>query len=795
MLNHSIYSLTIFSILLSTGFVGHAQAPEIEWQNTIGGSSTDELHCLQQTNDGGYIVGGYSGSNIFADKTEPNIGLFDYWIVKLNTLGGIEWQNTIGGDDWDYLNCIKVTPDKGFIVGGYSESGISGDKTEANIGGDDYWIVKLDSLGNLEWQNTIGGDDDDKLRSVILSQDGGYVLCGYSKSGISGDKTEANIGGDDYWIVKLDSLGNIDWQNTIGGAELDNAYCIEQTPDGGFVIGGFSSSGISGDKTEESIESAIGLNTIDYWVVKLNSSGNLEWQNTIGGNGSDYLQSINLTEDGGFILGGFSKSGFSADKTENNLGGNDYWILKLTSFGEIVWQNTIGGVDDDNLYSIEQTVDGGFILGGYSGSDISGDKSENTIGGGEEDFWIVKLNSEGLIEWENTIGGDETDRCYVVKQVEDSGFVMAGWSDSGFFADKTEVHIGNGDYWVIKLLPEDCTLSTYYADADEDGYGDPIISVSACAPPIGYLLDSTDCDDSNPDINPDVSEVCNDLDDNCNTIIDEELTFFTYYYDVDADEYGNVEETILSCFDIPPDGYVIDSTDCDDTNDLIQHPIAYYADLDGDLFGNLFDSQLVCDLSPPSGYLIDSSDCNDMNSDINPSSIEICNEIDDNCNDDIDEDLLHYTYYIDEDEDNYGNAENSVTDCYGVIPTGYVIDSTDCNDSNPMIYPGALEVNNDIDDNCNDDIDEGFNAILYYPENILHVFPSPNNGNFKIVSYRSDLSEINIKIYTSTGAEIAFNKSQFNEVIYIKLLEKYAGVINITITTDSITISKLIFIF
>ena len=154
-----------------------------------------------------------------------------------------------------------------------------------------------------------------------------------------------------------------------------------------------------------------------------------------------------------------------------------------------------------------------------------------------------------------------------------------------------------------------------------------------------------------------------------------------------------------------------------------------------------------------------------------------------------------YTYYIDEDEDDYGNAEYSVTDCYGVVPTGYVIDSTDCNDSNPMIYPGALEVNNDIDDNCNEEIDEGFNTILYYPENILQVFPSPNNGNFKIVSCRSDLSETYIKIYTLTGEEIAFNKSQFNEVIYIKLLEKYAGVINITITTDSITISKLIIIF
>ncbi|MBK7566234.1 MAG: S8 family peptidase [Bacteroidetes bacterium] len=442
--------------MIISGF-SQMQAPEIEWQNTIGGSSSDYLYSVQQTTDGGYILGGYSSSGISGDKTEACLGGSDYWVVKLNNSGAIEWQNTIGGNGGDVLYSIQQTTDGGYILGGNSKSGISGDKTEANIvtSSDDYWVVKLNSSGAIEWQNTIGGSYYDLLQSIQQTTDGGYILGGSSWSGISGDKTEACLGIYDYWIVKLNSGGTIEWQNTIGGNDSDYLQSIQQTTDGGYILGGSSRSGISGDKTEASLGGPD-----DYWVVKLNSSGSIEWQNTIGGSLDDILYSIQQTNDGGYILGGYSKSGISGDKIEaaltGGLYGYDYWILKLNSSGSIEWQNDIGGTDDDYLCSVQQTADGGYILGGYSKSGISGDKTEDNwyvdlpI---TSDYWVVKLNSSGALEWQNTIGGSYIDALYSVQQTTDGGYILAGYSWSDISGDKTEASLGGpSDYWVIKLF-------------------------------------------------------------------------------------------------------------------------------------------------------------------------------------------------------------------------------------------------------------------------------------------------------------------------------------------------------
>src|SRR5690606_30205257 len=178
----------------------------------------------------------------------------------------------------------------------------------------DLWIVKLDASGAIEWQNTIGGNSQEKIQSrgtgILLTTDGGYLVACDSNSNISGDKTENSNGEFDYWVVKLNATGEIEWQNTIGGSDVEIFGSISNTSDGGYILGGTSDSGISGDKTENSKGGA------DYWVIKLNSSGNIEWQNTIGGNGSDLLEEVKTTTDGGFILGGWSASGISGDKSE-----------------------------------------------------------------------------------------------------------------------------------------------------------------------------------------------------------------------------------------------------------------------------------------------------------------------------------------------------------------------------------------------------------------------------------------------------------------------------------------------
>lgn len=440
----------ILALIIALGAIAvYAQAPDIQWQNTIGGGENDYLHTMQQCSDGGYILGGYSKSNISPDKTENCIGSNDYWVVKLDSLGEIDWQNTIGGSGPDYLNSIQQTFDNGFILGGQSSSGISGDKTEPLLGGgySDYWVVKIDSIGNIQWQNTIGGDNYDYLYTIKQTSDSGYVLGGYSSSNISFDKTENCMGDKDFWVVKLNTIGNIEWQNTIGGNGEDEFHALQQTIDGGYVVAGWSSSGISGDKTDSC------RGERDFWVVKLDETGQLIWQRTVGGSGDDYLHTVIQIKDGGYILGGYSESGISGDKTDYCRGFFDYWLVKLDVSGNIVWQRTIGGDSPDQLFSIYQTSDYGLILGGHSQSDISGEKTENSMGNG--DYWIVKLNSSGNILWQSTIGGfSNYDLCYTANQTFDGGYILGGESNSNISGDKTENSMGGIDYWVIKLYPD-----------------------------------------------------------------------------------------------------------------------------------------------------------------------------------------------------------------------------------------------------------------------------------------------------------------------------------------------------
>jgi hypothetical protein len=436
-----LHKLTLLLILFATT----AFSQEIEWQNTIGGNGYDELYSLQQTTDGGYILGGSSSSDISGDKTELCIGTgSDYWIVKIDSFGNILWQNAIGGYLNDVLVSIQQTSDGGFILGGYSQSDVSGDKTENCLGLESYWIVKTDSVGNIQWQNTIGGNGYDKLCSIQQTTDGGFILGGSSTSDISGDKTENNLGSlYDFWIVKTDSLGQILWQNTIGGINNDFLLSIKETTDGGFILGGSSNSNISGDKTENC------LGDEDYWIVKTDSLGNIQWQNTIGGSQRDVMLNIQQTFDSGYIVGGRSNSTISGDKIENCYGDWDYWIIKTDSTGNIQWQNTIGGSSFDNLSSIKQTVDGGYILGGWSSSSISGNKTENCLG--LVDNWVVKIDFSGNILWQNTIGGSSDDYLNTINLTANGDYILGGYSNSNKSENKDENSLGSSDYWIVKL--------------------------------------------------------------------------------------------------------------------------------------------------------------------------------------------------------------------------------------------------------------------------------------------------------------------------------------------------------
>ncbi|PSR53948.1 hypothetical protein AHMF7605_10675 [Adhaeribacter arboris] len=477
------YRLSL-SLLLTLSIPFFASAQNIQWNKTLGGNDRDDFSLMIQTPDGGYLLGGSSSSGRSGDKTQNKRGQTDYWVVKLKADGTKEWDKTFGGSNLESLQAIQPTSDGGYILGGSSNSEISGEKTEApknfcskNYCPSDYWIVKIDSQGNKLWDKTLGGDNTDQLTSLQPTSDGGFILGGWSSSSKSGDKSEDNNrevnGGSwglntDYWIVKINANGSKVWDKTLGGYSTDYLATIQQTSDGGYILGGSSTSDKGGDKSEFNRGT---VDSFDYWVLKLDSSGKKIWDKTFGGHSNkpeykgDMLAAIAITADGGYLLGGASNSGKGANKSQNLIGGEDYWVIKVDAQGNKLWDQVIGGNLNDQLKSVQVNADGGYLLGGSSNSAISGNKSEACLDyfppdsnpPSKGDFWLVKLRANGTLVWDKTIGGDKGDRLGAFLQTNDKGYVAVGTSWSGSSGTKTDVSHGQTDYWIVKL---DSTISS-----------------------------------------------------------------------------------------------------------------------------------------------------------------------------------------------------------------------------------------------------------------------------------------------------------------------------------------------
>jgi len=407
----------------------NGQTPTIEWQVSLGGSLSDHAYSIEQTNDNGYIIAGVSHS-VDGDISD-NHGGYDCWIVKLDQFGEIQWCKSFGGNSTDAAHSIKQTNDDGFIFAGISNS-IDGDVT-GNHGDFDYWIVKIDSIGNIQWQKSLGGSASDYAESVYQTNDSGYIIAGSSES--SDGDVIASLGDSDYWVVKLNSLGEIEWQESLGGSSWDYARSIQQTTDEGYIIAGTSES-IDGDVSGNH-------NSFDYWIVKINSAGDIQWQKSLGGSLGEHPYSVQQAIDGCYIVSGTTVS-IDGDVTGNN-GTKDFWVVKLDTIGEMIWEENYGGSLEDFSKSIQHTYDNGYVICGDSES-YDMDVAENF---GYSDYWIVKIDSCGNIQWEKSIGGSAGDVSNSIIQTTDNGYVIAGTSNSSD-GDITE-NKGGYDYWVVKL--------------------------------------------------------------------------------------------------------------------------------------------------------------------------------------------------------------------------------------------------------------------------------------------------------------------------------------------------------
>lgn len=420
----------LFITFLQVSILMYAQAPTIQWQKTLGGSDAEEAYSIQQTIDGGYIIAGYAYSND-GNVSGNHGGNGDYWIVKLKSTGEPDWQKCMGGSGQDIANDIKQTADGGYIVVGSTQSN-DGDVTGYK-GFRDCWVVKLDNSGNIEWEKTLGGSLSDEGHSVQLTTDGGFIIAG--ETGSSDGDVTGNHGSGDLWVIKLTGTGEISWQKCLGGSDVDFGQAIQQTKEGGYIVAGYSAS------TDGDVSGNHGLG--DIWVVKLDNSGNIEWERCLGGSSYEWIynnSSITQTTDDGYIVTGYTTSA-DGDVSENH-GFRDCWVVKLGKEGDLEWEKSLGGSNEDSGFSIKETIDGGFIIAGSTQPDNA-----------YADLWIVKLNNTGTtVQWQKEMGGSGLDVAYSVQQTKDDGFIIAGATTS-IDGDVTDNH-GFWDIWVVKLGAE-----------------------------------------------------------------------------------------------------------------------------------------------------------------------------------------------------------------------------------------------------------------------------------------------------------------------------------------------------
>ncbi len=412
-------------------FVGSQRM--ITWAKTYGGSFEDAAMAITQTSDGGYAVAGYSFSND-GDVT-GNHGMADFWVVKVDSDGNLQWQRNYGGSEDDRAYDIKQTADGGFILVGNTKS-TNGDITveSAHHGGYDIWVLKIDALGDIQWQRCFGGSLNDYGTSIqIISS--GYVVAGYALS--SNGNLTGNNGSADVWVFTIDNTGTLTRQANFGGPATDSATSIQQTSDGGYIVAAHTQSN-SGDVSGNN-------GAMDAWIIKLNSSLSITNSTCLGGTLDDQANAIRQTGDGGYIVAGYANSGNGDVVGQHNAGTADQWVVKLSGSLAIQWQRCLGGSSNDFAEAVRIANDGGYIVAGYTSS------SDGDIAGkhGQEDVWIVKLTASGAIQWGKCFGGDDNDRANSVYPASDGGFIVAGYSNSTN-GDVTFNH-GISDFFLVKV--------------------------------------------------------------------------------------------------------------------------------------------------------------------------------------------------------------------------------------------------------------------------------------------------------------------------------------------------------
>lgn len=363
----------------------------------------------------------------------------DLWLTKFAANGDLVWQKALGGTGSDFgMHVIEAT-DGGFVCAGRSDSN-DGDVT-GNHGEADAWVVKTNGAGVIEWEKSLGGSGTELAWDILQTSDGGFVMVGEAAS-TDGD-VSGNLGANDLWVVRLNSTGELLWEQSYGGSSSDWATTVSQCPNGNLLVAGTTSS------SDLDVTGFHGGGT-DIWAIMLNASGELLWQRALGGSGFD-VGACSLVDDAGIYVAGRTASD-DGDVT-SSFGSDDAWLVSLSEQGDILWQSSFGGTGNESARGVDRNPDGGLFLAGSTNS-TNGQVSSNH---GGFDAWVLKVDAQGALVWEKSLGGSNDDSAADLLDLPDGGYLVTAYSSS--VDGDLSGNNGNIDFWAVKLTSEPIGIS------------------------------------------------------------------------------------------------------------------------------------------------------------------------------------------------------------------------------------------------------------------------------------------------------------------------------------------------
>ncbi len=424
-----------------------------QWERTYGGAEADWVNAVLATPDGGWLVAGGSASGVSGNKTTPNLGGWDGWLLRLDSNGDRLWERVYGSSNYSE-NIMFIAPagDGGLWLAG---NVFTLDPVTSAYLTVDYWVARIDSSGALLWEHTFGGSGLDFLWTAAPLRDGGLLLVGGSTSGQGGDKSDGSFGGWDAWLVKIDRAGNKQWDRIYGGTGTDDSFAAVELQDGSLLWAGSSDSGTNGFGNKTTAP----FGGFDIWLLQLDAAGNTRWEQAYGSQGDDYPGPIIQDADGTFRIGGESSSAGGGNRSAPPLGGADYWLLRVDRAGQKLWDRAFGGSDYDGMWTLATASGGGLVLAGQSASGSDGTKTAPNWG--SMDLWLVGVDAAGNQRWDISLGGDSAELLSLNSLFPaDDGWLLAGSSLSLPGGNKESPSYGTNDAWIVKLATREAPVGT-----------------------------------------------------------------------------------------------------------------------------------------------------------------------------------------------------------------------------------------------------------------------------------------------------------------------------------------------